>query len=75
VHLADAVGAPVVELFAGTETVGQYAPRSTRAEVLTVPVSCAPCRQLVCPFGQECLAIAPAEVVEAARRVRAVPVG
>ena len=75
VHLADAVGAPVVELFAGTETVGQYAPRSTRAEVLTVPVSCAPCRQLVCPFGQECLAIAPAEVVDAARRVRAVPVG
>ncbi|MDF2976970.1 MAG: putative heptosyl transferase [Actinomycetospora sp.] len=75
VHLADAVGAPVVELFAGTETVAQYAPRSTRAEVLTVPVSCAPCRQLVCPFGQECLAITPAEVVDAARRVRAVPVG
>jgi ADP-heptose:LPS heptosyltransferase len=75
VHLADAVGAPVVELFAGTETVGQYAPRSTRAEVLTVPVSCAPCRQLVCPFDQECLAIGPADVLDAVRRVRAVPVG
>lgn len=75
VHLADAVGAPVVELFAGTETVDQYRPRSTRAEVLTRPVSCAPCRQLVCPFDQECLAIAPDEVLAAARRVRAVAVG
>ncbi|GLZ46109.1 glycosyl transferase [Actinomycetospora sp. NBRC 106375] len=74
VHLADAVGAPVVELFAGTETVDQYRPRSTTAEVLTRPVSCAPCRQLVCPFGQECLAISPDEVVAAARRLRAVAV-
>lgn len=74
VHLADAVGAPVVELFAGTETVDQYRPRSTRAEVLTRPVPCAPCRQLVCPFGQECLAIGPDEVLAAARRLRAVPV-
>jgi ADP-heptose:LPS heptosyltransferase len=69
VHLADAVGAPVVELFAGTETVDQYRPRSTRAAVLTRPVSCAPCRQLVCPFGQECLAIGPSEVLATARAV------
>jgi ADP-heptose:LPS heptosyltransferase len=75
VHLADAVGAPVVELFAGTETVDQYRPRSTRAEVLTRPVACAPCRQLVCPFDQECLAIGPEEVVAAARRLRTVAVG
>ena len=74
VHLADAVGAPVVELFAGTETVDQYRPRSTRAEVLTRAVSCAPCRQLVCPFDQECLAIGPDEVVAATRRLRAVGV-
>ena len=66
VHLADAVGAPVVELFAGTETVDQYRPRSTRAEVLTRAVSCAPCRQLVCPFDHECLDIGPAEVADAA---------
>lgn len=74
VHLADAVGAPVVELFAGTETVDQYRPRSTRAEVLTRPVSCSPCRQLVCPFDQECLAIGPDEVVAASRRLRALGV-
>lgn len=64
-HLADAVGTPVVELFAGTEEVGQYAPRTAPATVLTRAVSCAPCRQLVCPFGQECLDITPARVVEA----------
>ncbi len=74
-HLADAVGTPVVELFAGTEEVAQYAPRSVPAAVLTRAVSCAPCRQLVCPFGQECLDVAAAEVVDAvvgcaSRRVR-----
>ena len=64
-HLADALGTPIVELFAGTEEVGQYAPRTAPAVVLTRPVSCAPCRQLTCPFGQECLDVAPAEVVAA----------
>jgi ADP-heptose:LPS heptosyltransferase len=68
-HLADAVGTPVVELFAGTETVDQYRPRSVPAAVLTREVSCAPCRQLVCPFGQECLDVPPAEVADAARRL------
>ncbi|MCD2188786.1 glycosyltransferase family 9 protein [Actinomycetospora soli] len=68
-HLADAVGTPVVELFAGTEEVGQYAPRSVPAEVLTRPVSCSPCRQLVCPFDQECLDIDPERVVDAVGRV------
>ncbi|MEJ2867118.1 glycosyltransferase family 9 protein [Actinomycetospora sp. OC33-EN08] len=68
-HLADAVGTPVVELFAGTEEVGQYAPRTVPAEVLTRPTSCAPCRQLVCPFDHECLDIAPERVVDAVVRV------
>ncbi len=78
VHLADAVGTPVVDLFAGTETVGQYAPRSVPATVLTRPTTCAPCRQLVCPFDQECLDIAPSEVADAARRLlrrEALPAG
>ncbi len=70
-HLADAVGTPVVELFAGTEEVGQYAPRTVPAEVLTRPVTCSPCRQLVCPFDQECLDIAPERVVDAVVRVAA----
>ncbi|HEY2191410.1 MAG TPA: glycosyltransferase family 9 protein [Actinomycetospora sp.] len=67
-HLADAVGTPVVELFAGTEEVGQYAPRTAPATVLTRPTSCTPCRQLTCPFGQECLDVPPAEVVDAVAR-------
>jgi ADP-heptose:LPS heptosyltransferase len=58
-HLASAVGAPVVVLFAGTEQQAQYAPRFTPAAVLTAPTPCAPCRQLRCPYGMECLDIAP----------------
>jgi len=66
VHLADAVGTPVVDVFAGTETVDQYRPRSVPAVVLNRPTTCAPCRQLVCPFDHECLDIGPAEVADAA---------
>ncbi|MFC5065156.1 glycosyltransferase family 9 protein [Actinomycetospora atypica] len=68
-HLADAVGTPVVELFAGTEEVGQYAPRTVPAEVLNRPTTCSPCRQLVCPFDHECLDIAPERVVDAVARL------
>lgn len=68
-HLADAVRAPVVVLFAGTEQVEQYQPRSTTAEVLTVPVSCAPCRQLSCPFGLPCLDLPPETVAAVALRL------
>lgn len=39
------------------------------ATVLTRPTTCAPCRQLVCPFDQECLDIAPFEVADAAHRL------
>ncbi|MCE0767906.1 hypothetical protein LWC35_34145 [Pseudonocardia kujensis] len=65
-HLADAVGTPVTVLFAGTEDVDQYRPRSVPAAVLGRPVSCSPCRQFRCPFALECLDVPPAEVVAAA---------
>jgi ADP-heptose:LPS heptosyltransferase len=65
-HLADAVGTPLVALFAGTEDEGQYRPRSVPAAVLRVPTWCSPCRQFRCPFGLECLDIAPETVVTAA---------
>jgi ADP-heptose:LPS heptosyltransferase len=61
-HVADAVGAPVAALFAGTEDPPQYRPRSSPARLLTVPTWCAPCRQFACPFGQECLDLDPAQV-------------
>ena len=68
-HLADAVGTPVVVLFAGTEDEGQYRPRSVPSAVLRVPTACSPCRQFHCPFDLECLAIAPADAARAALRV------
>jgi ADP-heptose:LPS heptosyltransferase len=64
-HLADAVGTPVVTLFAGTEDAGQFRPRSVPAAVLTVPTACSPCRQFSCPFGHECLDIDPGTVADA----------
>ena len=65
-HLADAVRAPLVALYAGTELLEEYAPRSTSATVLRRPTWCTPCRTFACPYGQECLDVSPAEVVSAA---------
>jgi len=69
-HLADAVGTPVAVLFAGTEQVEQFAPRSVRSAVLGVPTPCTPCRQLRCPFELQCLDVPPDEVMAAALRIR-----
>jgi ADP-heptose:LPS heptosyltransferase len=68
-HLASAFGRPVVVLFAGTEQPTQYTPRFTPAAVLTVPTHCAPCRQLRCPYGLECLDIPPRDVAREALRL------
>lgn len=68
-HVADAVGTPVAATYAGTERLGDVAPRSVPAELLQVPVRCSPCRQLTCPFHLECLDVAPARVAAAALRL------
>lgn len=65
-HLASALGAPLVALFAGTEQLEQYEPRFSPATVLTVGVACSPCRQFTCPYSLECLDIAPQEAAAAA---------
>lgn len=70
-HLADALRTPVVTLFAGTEELSQFAPRSTRACVLTVPTACSPCRAFTCPYRLQCLDVDPAQVAAAAREVAA----
>lgn len=70
-HLADAVGTPVVALFAGTEDESQFAPRSVPARLLRVPTACSPCRAFVCPYAHECLDIAPETVVAAVHEVAA----
>jgi ADP-heptose:LPS heptosyltransferase len=65
-HLADAVGTPVVVLFAGTELVEQFRPRSVPSTVLGVPTACTPCRQFRCPYQLECLDVPQSAVVAAA---------
>jgi ADP-heptose:LPS heptosyltransferase len=65
-HLADAVGTPVVATYAGTERLGDVAPRAVPSVLLQVPVPCSPCRQLTCPFHLECLDVAPARLARAA---------
>ena len=68
-HLADAVGTPVVVTYAGTERLGDVAPRAVPSALLQVPVPCSPCRQLRCPFHLECLDVAPRRLAEAALRL------
>lgn len=70
-HLADALGTPVVALFAGTELEEQFRPRTTRAVLLRVPTACAPCHALRCPYGLECLDITVSKVVGTALRLAA----
>ncbi|HSP38191.1 MAG TPA: glycosyltransferase family 9 protein [Frankiaceae bacterium] len=64
-HLADAYRVPSVVLFAGTESLSQYAPRAGAATVLSRPVPCSPCRSFACPYAQECLDVPPEQVVGA----------
>jgi ADP-heptose:LPS heptosyltransferase len=72
-HLADALGTPVAALYAGTERLGDVAPRSVPAELLQVTTACSPCRQLVCPFHHECLDVPPSRVAAAVLRLAAGP--
>ncbi|WP_242424696.1 glycosyltransferase family 9 protein [Frankia sp. EI5c] len=68
-HLADAVRAPVVTLFAGTERDDEYRPRSGAHQLLRRPTPCAPCRAFVCRYHHECLDIPAEEVACAALRL------
>ncbi len=69
VHLAAAVGTPVVDLYALTNP--QHTPWMVPNRVLFRDVPCKYCYRSVCPAGHHaCLAgIAPGEVVEATRAV------
>jgi ADP-heptose:LPS heptosyltransferase len=62
-HLADAVGTPVVALYSGTDRMSQWEPRRVMARLLQRPVPCAPCYRFDCPIGLPCLDIAPDEVI------------
>jgi ADP-heptose:LPS heptosyltransferase len=70
-HLAAAVGAPVVSLFAPTVPAERWRPWGVPAALLHVDVPCAGCRARVCPVpGHPCLeGIATEEVLEAVQRL------
>jgi heptosyltransferase-2 len=66
-HLANAVGTPVIGLFGPTDPAAT-GPLQAPAKVIWKGAACWPCLYRSCPFGHECLtAIEPGEVLEAAR--------
>jgi ADP-heptose:LPS heptosyltransferase len=65
-HLADAVGTPVLALYSGTDRESQWRPRATVSRLLRRPTPCYPCYRFDCPIGQPCLDLPAAEVADAA---------
>ena len=65
-HVADAVGTPVVVTYAGTERLSDMPPRSAPSRLLQQAVPCSPCRQFQCPYEHQCLDIDPEDVASAA---------
>lgn len=64
-HLADAVGTPMVVTFSGTELRSQFAPRSTPAVLLGAFTSCTPCYAFTCPNHLACLDVDARDVASA----------
>jgi ADP-heptose:LPS heptosyltransferase len=72
-HLADAVGTPVVALYSGTDLESQWRPRYTNARLLRRDTPCHPCYGFTCPIDLACLDIEPREVVASVLAVRRAP--
>ena len=53
-HLAAAVGTPVVALFGPTDP-GRTGPTGSPSRVLDRYVFCSPCFRKECPYGHECM--------------------
>ena len=64
-HLAAAVGTPVVALFGPTDP-GRTGPTGASSEVLDRYVFCSPCYLKECPYGHECMREIGVEKVAAA---------
>jgi ADP-heptose:LPS heptosyltransferase len=70
-HIAAAVGCPVVSLWGATAAV-RSAPWGFADYVLSGAIPCAPCYLRDCPIGRECMhRIAPADVAATIRRALA----
>jgi heptosyltransferase II len=66
-HIAAAVGTPVVAIFGPTDP-GRTGPSGSASRVLDRYVFCSPCFLKECPYAHECMReIAPEEVFEAVR--------
>jgi lipopolysaccharide heptosyltransferase II len=53
-HLAGAVGTPVLAFFGPTDP-GRTGPMGSTAAVIDRYVSCSPCYRATCPYGHECM--------------------
>lgn len=65
-HIASALGRPMVILYSGTELPEQFAPPFGNLRILNRPTHCTPCHGLQCPYQMECLDVPVEEVVSAA---------
>ena len=69
-HLAAAVGTPLIVPFGSTSPELTGPIFSPTAQIVRTPVPCAPCFRRECPIDLRCLnGIQTAQVVEAARRI------
>ena len=68
-HLAEALGRPLVVLYSGTELESQWGPRFAPHVLLRRPTPCSPCHRFDCPYDLACLDYSPAEVVDRCLRL------
>jgi heptosyltransferase-2 len=65
-HVADAVGVPIVAVFGPTDWV-TTPPYGKTHTIVRHPLECAPCLKRVCPLGHhDCMKKIPVEEVERA---------
>lgn len=69
-HIASALGVPVVAIFGPTDW-RETSPWGKNSQIVRVPLPCSPCKKRECPLGtHECMRlVTPEMVVEAARRL------
>jgi len=65
-HIADALGVPIVALFSSHNYPRIWAPLNNRSVVIHHEIECGPCLLAVCPVGNRCMErITPEEVLAA----------
>ena len=68
-HIADALGTPILAVFGPTDPVAT-GPGRARSTVLKIDVPCWPCLYRKCPYDHRCMTgIGPEEAFEAGRRL------